>query len=112
MSCSEMGSHSCPRATVITRSTARRCAARVSSRPTKFGPSDSSCLIASVCRILSQRFAQLRGNGSGNYLPALALHARDLLLATGHQLLIPSGNPPVLEVHRDAVLTQFTKAHA
>src|SRR5215813_3743767 len=108
MSCNEMGSHNRSRADVITRSTARRCAARVSSRHAEFAPS----LNCSVCCILSQRLAQLRGHRNRNHLLALALHARDLLLAAGYQFFAGRGMSPVLEVHRDAVLSQVTEAHA
>src|SRR5689334_20390782 len=105
MSCSEMGSHNRPRALVITRSTARRCAATVSSRDAGSG----ICFVNTlVTFILSQRLAQLGGNGNRNHLLALALHAGDLLLAASHQLLMP----PVLELHRDTVLDQFTEMHA
>src|SRR6185503_1978042 len=100
MSRNEMGSHSRSRADVITRSTARRCEAIVSSR--------HSFLIASVSCIFPQRFSQLSGHGNRHHLLALALHARDLLLAARNQLFAA----PVFEVHCDAVLCQLTKAHA
>src|SRR4026208_1696901 len=103
MSCHEIGSHSRSRADVITRSTARRCDASVSSRHAKF---------ASASRILSQRLAQLSRNRNRNPLLTFALHAGDLLLATGHQLFPGSSMSPVLEVHRDAVLCEFTETHA
>src|SRR5215207_6072936 len=116
MSRSEMGSHSRSRAAVITRSTARRCAATVSSRHAEFAPpsnvSIASFLNCSACCILSQCLAQLNRHGDGNYVLALTLHAGDLLLASGHQLITGGGVPPVLEVHRDTVLRQFTEAHA
>src|SRR5688500_14167208 len=116
MSCNEMGSHSRSRALVITRSTARRCDATVSSRHAEFRPpsntSSASFFNCSACCIFPQCFAQLRGYGNGDHLLTLALHAGDLLLAARHQLFAGGGAPPVLEVHRDAVLRQFTEAHA
>src|SRR5215217_8182529 len=113
MSCNEIGSHSRSRAVVITRSTARRCDARVSSRHAKIGTSlNASLLNASASCILFQRLSQLSWNGDGNHLLALALHARDLLLATSHQLFAGWGMSPVFEVHRDTVLAQLTEAHA
>src|SRR5689334_23275274 len=107
MSCNEMGSHSRSRASVITRSTARRCAARVSSLH-----DNASFVNASACCIFPQRFSQLSRNRNGNNLLALALHAGDLLLAAGDQLFAHARMPPVLEVHRDAVLSQFIEPHA
>src|ERR1700754_2899008 len=105
MSSNEMGSHSRARALVITRSTARRCDAIVSSRHAEFWlTSNISLLNCSTSCIFSQCLAQLSGNGDGNYLFALALHARDLLLAAGDQLFAGGVMPPVLKIHRDAVL--------
>src|SRR5687768_9217548 len=106
MSCKEIGSPSRSRAAVITRSTARRCASIVSARHAELS------LANSVCCIFSQGFAQLWRHGDGNNVSALALHAGDLLLAASHQLFARWSVPPVLEVHRDAVLSQFTEAHA
>src|SRR6185369_11822416 len=100
MSRNEMGSHSRSRADVITRSTARRCDAIVSSR--------HSFLMASISCIFPQRFSQLSGYGDRDHLLALALHAGDLLLAACNQLFAA----PVFEVHRDAILRQLTEAHA
>src|ERR1700741_3066425 len=99
MSCNEIGSHSRSRAVVITRSTARRCAATVPS----FNDS-ASC-------ILFQRFSQLRRNRDGNDLLALALHTGHLLLTACNQLFAGPRMTPVLEIHRDAVLRQFTEPH-
>src|SRR5690348_17826343 len=99
MSCNEIGSHSGSRAVVITRSTARRCAATVSSRN-----DSASC-------ILFQRFSQLRRNGNGNNLLALALHTGHLLLTARDQLFAGARMTPVVEVHRDTVLRQFTETH-
>src|SRR6476619_357807 len=116
MSCNEMGSHSRSRAAVITRSTARRCDARVSSRHVEFGlpsnVSNVSFLNCSARCILSQRFSQLSGNGNGNHLFTVAMHASDLLFAAGHQLFADGSMTPVFEVHCDPVLCQFAEAHA
>src|SRR5687768_11601678 len=106
MSRNEMGSHKRSRAEVITRSTARRCAARVelsSSECLSAGTAKASCLSlnASACCILSQRLPQLPGHGYRNRPRPLALHTCDLLFATGHQLFAGGGTTPVLEVHRD-----------
>src|SRR5687767_8469318 len=106
MSRNEIGSHNRSRAEVITRSTARRCDATVSSRPAEFG------LNASACCIFPQCFPQLSRHGHRNYPCALALHAGDLLFATGHQLFTGGGAAPVLKVHSDTVLSQFTEAHS
>src|SRR5690242_5917323 len=114
MSCNEMGSHSRSRADVITRSTARRCDASVSSRQAELEPllnawSSVSFLNTSVCCIFFQRLAQLRGHGNRHDLLAFALHAGDLLLAAGDEFFAAGGVSPVFEVHRDAVLPQFAE---
>src|SRR5690349_1373640 len=109
MSCNEIGSPNRSRADVITRSTARRCDASVSSR---HGKLEVSSLNALTCCIFSQGLSQLSGHGHGHHLLALALHAGDLLLAARHELFAGGRMPPVLEAHRDAVLAQLTEAHA